>query len=131
MLPTIERRPKMLTVNIATFTTPAAAEGHKELNAVADGYRESEQSWKALLLEMKLRRPVVDREPVRHGSLATPSHERQPDPPHSPDNGLKRMQLARHRPAALPDDDGAALPEGDQRRRKACAKRDTADGRER
>ncbi|MAT68153.1 MAG: IS256 family transposase [Planctomycetaceae bacterium] len=33
----------------------ATAEGKKELIAVADGYRESEQSWKALLLDVKAR----------------------------------------------------------------------------
>ncbi len=35
----------------------ATADGHKELIAVADGYRESEQSWKALLLDVKSARP--------------------------------------------------------------------------
>jgi transposase-like protein len=38
----------------------ATADGHKELIAVVDGYRESEQSWKALLLEVKSRGLVVD-----------------------------------------------------------------------
>jgi transposase-like protein len=33
----------------------ATAEGHKELIAIADGYRESEQSWKELLLDVKAR----------------------------------------------------------------------------
>jgi putative transposase len=33
----------------------ATAEGKKELIAVADGYRESEQSWKELLLDVKAR----------------------------------------------------------------------------
>ena len=33
----------------------ATAEGRKELIAVADGYRESEQSWKELLLDVKAR----------------------------------------------------------------------------
>jgi putative transposase len=33
----------------------ATAEGKKELIAVADGFRESEQSWKALLLDVKAR----------------------------------------------------------------------------
>lgn len=33
----------------------ATAEGRKELIAVADGYRESEQSWKELLLDCKAR----------------------------------------------------------------------------
>jgi transposase-like protein len=33
----------------------ATAEGQKELIAIADGYRESEQSWKELLLEVKAR----------------------------------------------------------------------------
>ena len=38
----------------------ATEDGHKELIAVADGYRESEQSWKALLLDVKARGLVVD-----------------------------------------------------------------------
>ena len=38
----------------------ATAEGKKELIAVVDGYRESEQSWKALLLDVKARGLVVD-----------------------------------------------------------------------
>jgi len=33
----------------------ATKDGHKELIAVADGYRESEQSWKALLLDVQSR----------------------------------------------------------------------------
>jgi len=37
----------------------ATADGRKELIAVADGYRESEQSWKALLLDAKARGLVV------------------------------------------------------------------------
>ena len=38
----------------------ATEDGHKELIAVADGYRESEQSWKALLLDVKSRGLTVD-----------------------------------------------------------------------
>jgi len=38
----------------------ATADGKKELIAVADGYRESEQSWKALLLDVKARGLIVD-----------------------------------------------------------------------
>ncbi|MGB6401187.1 MAG: IS256 family transposase [Bradyrhizobium sp.] len=38
----------------------ATEDGHKELIAVADGYRESEQSWKALLLDVKSRGLAVD-----------------------------------------------------------------------
>jgi putative transposase len=38
----------------------ATTDGHKELIAVADGYRESEQSWKALLLDVKARGLVLD-----------------------------------------------------------------------
>jgi len=38
----------------------ATAEGTKELIAVTDGYRESEQSWKELLLEVKSRGLVID-----------------------------------------------------------------------
>jgi len=38
----------------------ATADGKKELIAVADGYRESEQSWKALLLDVKARGLKVD-----------------------------------------------------------------------
>lgn len=38
----------------------ATAEGKKELIAIADGYRESEQSWKTLLLEVKQRGLTVD-----------------------------------------------------------------------
>jgi len=38
----------------------ATAEGHKELIAIADGFRESEQSWRALLLDVKARGLVVD-----------------------------------------------------------------------
>jgi len=33
----------------------ATAEGKKELIAISDGYRESEQSWKELLLDVKAR----------------------------------------------------------------------------
>jgi putative transposase len=38
----------------------ATAEGTKELIAVADGYRESEQSWKELLLDVKARGLVIE-----------------------------------------------------------------------
>ena len=38
----------------------ATADGRKELIAVADGYRESEQSWKALLLDVKARGLAID-----------------------------------------------------------------------
>ena len=38
----------------------ATADGRKELIAVTDGYRESEQSWNALLLDAKARGLVVD-----------------------------------------------------------------------
>ncbi len=38
----------------------ATADGRKELIAVADGFRESEQSWKALLLDVKSRGLAVD-----------------------------------------------------------------------
>ena len=38
----------------------ATAEGKKELIAITDGYRESEQSWKELLLQIKDRGLVVD-----------------------------------------------------------------------
>lgn len=38
----------------------ATADGRKELIAVADGYRESEQSWRELLLDCKQRGLVVD-----------------------------------------------------------------------
>jgi putative transposase len=38
----------------------ATEDGHKELIAVTDGYRESEQSWKALLLDAKSRGLTVD-----------------------------------------------------------------------
>lgn len=38
----------------------ATADGRKELIAIADGYRESEQSWKALLLDAKARGLVLD-----------------------------------------------------------------------
>jgi transposase-like protein len=38
----------------------ATADGRKELIAVVDGYRESEQSWKELLLDLKARGLVVD-----------------------------------------------------------------------
>jgi transposase-like protein len=38
----------------------ATADGRKELIAVADGYRESEQSWKELLLDVKARGLEVD-----------------------------------------------------------------------
>ena len=38
----------------------ATAEGQKELIAVADGYRESEQSWKELLLDVKARGLEID-----------------------------------------------------------------------
>jgi len=38
----------------------ATADGRKELIAVVDGFRESEQSWKALLLDVKSRGLIVD-----------------------------------------------------------------------
>ncbi len=38
----------------------ATADGKKELIAVVDGYRESEQSWKGLLLDVKARGLVID-----------------------------------------------------------------------
>jgi putative transposase len=38
----------------------ATPEGKKELIAIADGYRESEQSWKELLLDVKARGLLVD-----------------------------------------------------------------------
>jgi putative transposase len=38
----------------------ATAEGTKELIAIVDGFRESEQSWKALLLECQARGLVID-----------------------------------------------------------------------
>ena len=38
----------------------ATADGRKELIAITDGYRESEQSWKALLLDVKARGLVID-----------------------------------------------------------------------
>jgi len=38
----------------------ATEDGRKELIAVADGYRESEQSWKALMLDAKSRGLVID-----------------------------------------------------------------------
>jgi transposase-like protein len=38
----------------------ATADGHKELIAVADGFRESEQSWKELLLDVKNRGMSID-----------------------------------------------------------------------
>lgn len=38
----------------------ATADGRKELIAIADGYRESEQSWKALLLDVQARGLTVD-----------------------------------------------------------------------
>ncbi len=40
----------------------ATAEGKKELVAVADGYRESEQSWYELLLELRARGLTIDPE---------------------------------------------------------------------
>ncbi len=40
----------------------ATADGRKELIAVVDGFRESEQSWKALLLDVKARGLVIDPE---------------------------------------------------------------------
>ena len=38
----------------------ATGDGKKELIAVVDGYRESEQSWKALLLDVKARGLKID-----------------------------------------------------------------------
>ena len=38
----------------------ATAEGKKELIAVADGYRESEQSWKELLLDCQARGLTIE-----------------------------------------------------------------------
>ena len=38
----------------------ATADGKKELIAVVDGFRESEQSWKGLLLDVKARGLVID-----------------------------------------------------------------------
>lgn len=48
----------------------ATAEGRKELIAVADGYRESEQSWSELLLDLKARGLTVSPKPaVGDGAL--------------------------------------------------------------
>jgi putative transposase len=49
-----EQRSCILVVVGANF------EGHKELLAVRDGYRESEQSWKELLLELRGRGLTID-----------------------------------------------------------------------
>jgi transposase-like protein len=38
----------------------ATADGHKELIAVQDGYRESEQSWSSMLLDLKQRGLTID-----------------------------------------------------------------------
>ena len=38
----------------------ATVDGHKELIAIADGFRESEQSWLALLLDVKARGLTID-----------------------------------------------------------------------
>lgn len=38
----------------------ATAEGKKELVALTDGFRESEQSWKALLLDLQRRGLKID-----------------------------------------------------------------------
>jgi len=46
----------------------ATADGRKELIAVTDGYRGSEQSWKELLLDVKARGLVV--EPARRSATA-------------------------------------------------------------
>ena len=40
----------------------ATADGNKELLAVADGYRESEQSWRELLLDLRARGLLIDPE---------------------------------------------------------------------
>jgi transposase-like protein len=49
----------------------ATAEGKKELIALADGYRESEQSWKELLLDVKARGLGVEPHlAIGDGSLA-------------------------------------------------------------
>ena len=57
----------------------ATAEGKKELIAIADGYRESEQSWKALLLDAKQRGLTIDPKLATGGLLeglaaGLPSH---------------------------------------------------------
>lgn len=38
----------------------ATAEGKKELVALSDGYRESEESWRELLLDLKTRGMAVE-----------------------------------------------------------------------
>ena len=48
----------------------ATADGRKELIAVTDGYRESEQSWKALLLDVKARGLVIDPKKLATGDGA-------------------------------------------------------------
>ncbi len=79
----------------------ATADGKKELIAVADGFRESEQSWKELLLDVKARGLVVD------PKLAT---------------GDGALGLLEGVAAGLSDDTRAALlgPQDGQRARQAA-----------
>ena len=91
----------------------ATAEGKKELIAVADGYRESEQSWKALLLDVKARGlAIAPQLAIGDGALGFwkaldqvfPSTREKtnppPDPPHSTihSNESGRWTLHRRHP---------------------------------
>ena len=85
----------------------ATADGQKELIAIADGYRESEQSWMELLLDVKSR-GLVDRSEAGHrrrrlGLLEGPA-EGLSDHPHAallgPQDGQRARQAAQAAAAA-------------------------------
>ena len=86
----------------------ATADGKKELIAVADGYRESEQSWKALLLDVQARGLVVD------PKLAT---------------GVRLLESAR--PGLSDDPRSAVLGSQDGQRARQASQADSAGGERR
>ena len=79
----------------------ATADGQKELIAIADGYRESEQSWMELLLDVKSR-GLVDRSQAGHRrrgfGILEGTAEGLPDHPHpallGPQDGQRPRQAA-------------------------------------
>ncbi len=52
----------------------ATADGKKQLLAMTDGYRESEESWKELLLDLKQRGLTIDQHPKATECLAKDRH---------------------------------------------------------
>ena len=93
----------------------ATAEGKKELIAIADGYRESEQSWKELLLDVKARGLEIEpRLAIGDGALGFWKAMRQVW------DTTKEQRCWVHKTANVLD----KLPKGAQPKAKADAARD-------